>query len=115
LPGGAAAASTKGRSGSGAPAPPDTTSSQSAVSIVWRVTDPATLSPYQCSSAPESGTRPRWVLRPTRPQHAAGIRIDPPPSVATPAPTMPAATAAPEPPLDPPGVRVVSHGFREIP
>jgi hypothetical protein len=43
------------------------------------------------------------------------MRIDPPPSVATPAPTMPAATAAPDPPLEPPGVREVSHGLREMP
>jgi hypothetical protein len=43
------------------------------------------------------------------------MRIEPPPSVATAAPTSPAATAAPEPPLDPPVVREVSHGLRLMP
>src|SRR5205085_5388159 len=52
---------------------------------------------------------------PTRPQQAAGIRIDPPPSAAVAAGTIPAATAAADPPEEPPGVRVVSHGLRVIP
>jgi hypothetical protein len=43
------------------------------------------------------------AFSPTSPQHDAGMRIDPPPSLACPIETMPDATAAPEPPLDPPG------------
>ncbi len=39
------------------------------------------------------------------PQSAAGIRTDPPVSVPRPAATMRAATAAPEPPLEPPAIR----------
>ena len=49
---------------------------------------------------------------PTRPQQAAGIRSEPPPSLPCATGTRPAATAAAEPPEEPPGVRVVSHGLR---
>ena len=49
---------------------------------------------------------------PTRPQQAAGIRSEPPPSLPCAIGTRPAATAAAEPPEEPPGVRVVSHGLR---
>ena len=52
---------------------------------------------------------------PTSPQAAAGIRIDPPPSDAVAAGTSPAATAAAEPPDEPPGVRVASQGLRVMP
>ena len=57
-------------------------------------------------------TRPRLGLSPTRPQHAAGMRSEPPPSLPWASGTMPAATAAAEPPEEPPGVRVGSHGLR---
>ena len=43
------------------------------------------------------------------------MRIDPPPSLPWASGNMPAATAAAAPPLDPPGVRVGSHGLRVIP
>src|SRR5450755_2337554 len=56
-------------------------------------------------------TRPRAGLRPTSPQHDAGIRIEPPPSLPWAIGTIPAATAAAEPPLDPPGVRSWAHGL----
>ena len=65
--------------------------------------------------SPNSGasdTRPRDGLRPTSPQHEAGMRIEPPPSFAWAIGTSPAATAAAEPPLDPPVERVVSQGLR---
>ena len=65
--------------------------------------------------SPRSGpleTRPRLGLSPTSPQHAAGMRIEPPPSLPCASGTMPAATAAAEPPLEPPGVRSRSHGLR---
>ena len=52
---------------------------------------------------------------PTSPQHAAGIRIDPPPSEPLATATSPAATAAAEPPDEPPGVRWRSHGLRVTP
>ena len=52
---------------------------------------------------------------PTSPQHAAGIRIDPIPSLPCATATMPAATAAAAPPDEPPGVRSRFHGFLLIP
>ena len=43
------------------------------------------------------------------------MRIEPPPSLPCAAGDMPAATATAAPPLDPPGVRAVFHGFRQAP
>ena len=43
------------------------------------------------------------------------MRIDPPPSLACAIGNMPPATAAAAPPLEPPGVRSVSHGLRLMP
>ena len=60
-------------------------------------------------------TRPRLGLSPTSPQQAAGMRIEPPPSLPWATGTIPAATAAAEPPEEPPGVRVRSQGFRVAP
>src|SRR2546423_15132371 len=57
-------------------------------------------------------TRPRVGLRPKSPQHDAGMRIEPPPSLPCASETIPEATAAALPPDDPPGVREVSHGLR---
>ena len=57
------------------------------------------------------GTRPRVGLSPTSPQHDAGMRIEPPPSFACATATMPLATAAAEPPLEPPGVWPSFHGL----
>ena len=59
--------------------------------------------------------RSRWGLIPNRPQNAAGMRIEPPPSEPRPTPTAPAATAAPVPPLEPPGVWSSDHGLRVAP
>jgi hypothetical protein len=67
------------------------------------------------TNTPELGILPRVAFRPTSPLHEAGIRIEPPPSLAWPIATMPDATAAPEPPLDPPVEREVSHGLRDGP
>ena len=43
------------------------------------------------------------------------MRIEPPPSLPWAIGTMPAATAAAEPPEEPPGVRPWSHGLRVAP
>src|SRR5213596_2413222 len=64
---------------------------------------------------PASGpgeTRPRDGLSPNRPHSLAGMRMDPPPSLAWAMGTMPEATAAADPPLEPPAERDVSHGLR---
>ncbi len=52
---------------------------------------------------------------PTIPQSAAGWRIEPPVSVPIAHGASPAATAAADPPLEPPGTRSVSHGLRTTP
>ena len=61
------------------------------------------------------GVRPRVGLSPKTPQQEAGMRMEPPPSLPWAMGTRRAATAAPDPPLDPPGVRERSHGFRDGP
>src|SRR3989441_2113754 len=61
------------------------------------------------------GTRPKVGFRPTRPQKLAGMRIEPAPSEPSASGANPAATAAAPPPVDPPGVRVRSHGLRDSP
>src|SRR5258706_2597455 len=67
--------------------------------------------PSQCSLRPPgSGTSPGAGLIPKSPQHAAGILIDPPPSEPSASAAIPAATAAAPPPVEPPGVRLRSHG-----
>ena len=50
-------------------------------------------------------------LRPTTPQSAAGWRMEPPVSEPSESATSPAATAAAEPPEEPPGTRSVSQGL----
>ena len=68
--------------------------------------------------SPKSGpsvVRPRDGSRPTTPQQLAGIRIEPPESPPCATGTKPAATAAAEPPLEPPAVRSRSHGLRAGP
>ena len=52
---------------------------------------------------------------PDVPVKPAGMRIEPPPSVPRASGAIPAARAAALPPLDPPGVRDGSQGFRVIP
>ncbi len=75
-----------------------------------RLTHSSTLR-FDSSRTGPSVIRP-WVgFSPTSPQHDAGMRIEPPPSLAWAIGTSPAATAAADPPLEPPGVRVRSHGL----
>ncbi len=61
------------------------------------------------------GTRPKLAFIPTRPENDAGMRVEPPPSLAVANGTSPAATAAAVPPLEPPGVRLRSQGLRATP
>ena len=93
---------------------PHVASSNAAESRTVRLRQCSTASPLSSRSGP-SVMRPWLGLSPTRPQHDAGMRIDPPPSLAWANGTIPDATAAAAPPLDPPGVRVVSHGLRVAP
>ena len=116
VPGGLTALSVYARSGGGAQlaspsSGPARTSSAAAVSTTVRVSTPSPTRKLSPASGPTE-TRPRAGLRPTRPQQAAGMRIEPPPSLPCAIGTMPAATAAAAPPLEPPGVRSRSHGLR---
>src|SRR5215216_43971 len=61
------------------------------------------------------GTRPNDCLNPKMPQNAAGMRIEPAPSLPCASGPRPAATAAAAPPLDPPGVLARFHGLNEGP
>ena len=64
---------------------------------------------------PSSGTRPHVVFSPEIPQHAAGMRIEPPVSVPYTTSASPAATAVAEPLDEPPGTRRGSSGFTGVP
>src|SRR5436190_21060500 len=57
-------------------------------------------------------TRPVLGFSPTRPQHEAGIRIEPPRSLPSQSATMPAATAAALPPEEPPAESAGLRGLR---
>ena len=61
--------------------------------------------------APSRPTAPIVGLRPTSPHSDAGMRTEPPPSDDVAMGTSPAASAAAEPPLEPPGVRSRFHGL----
>src|SRR5690606_27695207 len=59
--------------------------------------------------------RPLLGFRPKSPQQDAGMRIEPPPSVAWASGTMPDATAAAAPPDEPPEECSGFHGLRQGP
>ena len=76
--------------------------------ITWLQASPAQPSP---TNGP-IGLRPRLGFRPNRPHCAAGMRIEPPPSLPWAIGTIPAATAAADPPDEPPAVRSRFQGLR---
>ena len=61
---------------------------------------------------PKRETAPYVGRTPTIPVSAAGCRIEPPVSEPTASGASKAETAAADPPEDPPGVRVRSHGLK---
>jgi hypothetical protein len=79
------------------------------------VIGPAWSIDQERGSPPNLLTRPNVGFKPTIPQQAAGCRMDAPVSLPRAAIARPAATAAAEPPLDPPGWQSVFHGFRTAP
>src|SRR6476619_2842846 len=91
-------------------------SSTAAESRTDRVTTPWMVLPiHESALSGPSDTRARLGFSPTRPQLAAGMRMDPPPSLAWPTATKPAATAAADPPDEPPVERSRSHVLRAGP
>src|SRR3954469_9842142 len=86
-----------------------------AASRTVRVNGPSTDRLGQPRKPGSFGTRPNVGLCPTTPQNAAGMRIEPPPSVPIAIGVAPYATDAPAPPEDPPGVRSSATGLRVRP
>src|SRR6266404_523134 len=84
----------------------------SAASRTVFVTGPIWSSDEANATRPKRETRPYVGLSPTTPHSAAGCRIEPPVSEPSAPKASSAATAAAEPPLDPPGTRDRSHGLR---
>ncbi|GAB3799029.1 hypothetical protein GCM10027605_11730 [Micromonospora zhanjiangensis] len=91
---------------------PARTANPSAASATVLASMPCSVRPNQSSAPSWQGTTPRPGFSPTRPQQAAGMRIEPNPSLPCAIGTRPAATAAAAPPDDPPGVRSGCHGLR---
>ncbi len=71
--------------------------------------------PRMAADGRAPGMRPGVGLSAQMPVKCAGMRTEPPLSLPRPAADMPAAMAADSPPLDPPGERSRSHGFRVAP
>src|SRR5262249_61988126 len=67
-----------------------------------RAIGPAWSKLVASGNTPSTGTSPKLGLNPTTPQHAAGVRIGPPGSGPRAPATSPRASAAAEPPADPP-------------
>src|SRR6201991_3269597 len=81
-----------------------------------RLTTPlATMRIGICLTSLSSGSRPRDGFNPTSPLQDAGIRIEPPPSLAWAIGSTTAATNAPETDADAPAGGAVFHGLRPGP
>src|SRR5574340_1687966 len=94
---------------------PDLTAKACAASATLAAIGPTWSRLVDSGCTPSRGTASKVGLKPTTPQHDAGMRIDPAVSVPTAIGTIPAATAAAEPPLDPPGSRSGAHGLTTAP
>ena len=88
------------------------TSSMRAASLTVRAIGPWVISPPRGFAFGWFEMRPRDGLMPTTPQQLDGIRIDPPPSEPSAIGQRQAATAAADPPLEPPAVLPRSQGLR---
>ncbi len=73
---------------------------------------PIVSSEFAYATRPYRETLPYVGFSPTMPQNAAGQRTEPPVSVPSARSASPAATAAAEPPEEPPGTRETSRGLR---
>ena len=86
---------------------------KAALSRTLRVTAPLEMiCTGSTRSAGSPGSRPRVGLSPTRPQAAAGMRMDPPPSLAWARGTAPPATTTALPPEEAPAEWAGSQGLR---
>ncbi len=94
---------------------PEMTSWRSAASKALRATGPGVSSEDEKAMSPKRELDPYVGLAPKVPVTAPGWRMEPPVSVPMASGAIFAATAAAEPPPEPPGMRPVSHGFRVAP
>src|SRR3954464_3042246 len=94
---------------------PAITECSSAASSTVRAQGPAWSSEEASATSPYLLVPPYVGLAPTVPVTAAGWRVEPPGSVPTASGDSKAATAAAEPPPDPPGIRSRSQGLCEGP
>ena len=91
---------------------PPMISCSSAASRTVRVTGPAWSRELASETSPYRDTPPYVGFTPTVPVTAPGCRMEPPVSVPMASGASYAATAAAEPPPEPPGMRPRSHGLR---
>jgi hypothetical protein len=84
------------------------TDSSSARSVTSRARGPTTLTVSNMFHVGQTGTRPKPGRSPTTLLNDAGLRSEPPMSLPSASATMPVASAAAAPPLEPPAERVRS-------
>src|SRR3954447_21791354 len=94
---------------------PAITDNSSARSSTLRAMGPPTEVRSQALMVGQVGPRPTLGRNPTTLLNDAGLRSDPPMSLPSARGTMPLASAAAAPPLDPPADRDRSYGFRVVP
>ena len=94
---------------------PAPASSIRATSVTFRAIGPSTQSVSKACNRLPRGTTPGPGRNPTTPLKPAGVRKLPPRSFPVASQTWPLASAAPEPPDDPPAMRPVFQGFRVKP
>ena len=87
----------------------------SAASATVRAIGPSTEYVSHASTDGKRGISPGLVRNPTTPQYEAGPRREPPRSVPSASGHMPVASAAAEPPLEPPAVSARFQGLRVAP
>ena len=78
--------------------------SMAAPSATERVNGPTVSREWESGKTPDRLTTPYVGFMPTRPQAAAGSRMEPPVSLQSAPGTMPAATTDPDPDDDPPQI-----------
>ena len=94
---------------------PAPASSMRATSVTFRAIGPSTQRVSKACSRLPLGTTPGPGLNPTTPLNPAGVRKLPPRSFPVASQACPLASAAPDPPDEPPALRFKFHGFRVIP
>src|SRR6185312_10975617 len=83
--------------------------------LTWRASGPSVSNVGLTGSAPVPGIRPTVGRRPATPLKDAGRRMEPAVSLPIEPTHIPAATEAPEPPLEPPAMWPVFQGLRTGP